>query len=341
MLIYLIKSKSSGGIETHITHLKKGFHQLGCNTRVFEVNFHPLKLIKDIKEIRASLKRSAPDIIHFHGYKALLLSLMLPKFPPKVCTVHGFLENKRSLSYIMLKKLVILASKKIDHFICVSNNLKRYFSYKFNVSTKRSTVIHNGVESTTVTLSNSKSTYVVGACGRLVDIKGYHHLIQAFSKLPNDLDLELHIVGDGPYRDKLEKIASTTYPQKVYFHGHQQNPMEYISKFDVFVQPSLLEGCGVAVLEAMSIGLPVVVSTAGGLPELVKHGVNGLVFPKGDVNALTKCLFMVLSNRESYRKLGEDNRKWVTANFSYTKMLESTIKIYKELMGDERYEEII
>ncbi|SHK23300.1 Glycosyltransferase involved in cell wall bisynthesis, partial [Anaerobranca californiensis DSM 14826] len=281
MLIIFIKSASLGGISTHIKQLQLGLSKFNYQTEVIEINFNPLKFLKSIITIKYISQREKV-ILHFHGYKAIFLLPFISQRVKKVCTIHGFLDEER-WGNSFLKWLLRKLFKKVDYFICVSHSLKSYIQGEFDVPQSKITVIYNGVSVDKREIPKIKKNKIVniGACGRLVKLKGYEQLIHAFNNISTKYNVRLHIIGSGPEEENLKKIAG----DKVFFHGYQPNPLEYMEMFHLFVQPSLVEGCGLSVLEGMSLNLPVIVSDAGGLPELIQHGVHGLIFPKGDIKA--------------------------------------------------------
>ncbi len=337
MKLLILKSVSLGGISTHISELKRGFDIYGIEVVIFECSFTPRGFFNNIVSIINIIRVQKPDVIHIHGYKAMLFSFLLPGKISKVCTVHGFLEDLKSVKGKTIKWLLAKCMNRIDVIICVSNHLQKHVVNVFNVHKEKIRVIYNGVSIPESKIDKKRGARIFGACGRLTKAKGYHLLIEAFNKISPSHGAELHIIGDGPDMELLKSLSGP----KVNFHGYKDNPQELLLNYDVFIQLSLYEGCGISVLEAMSLNLPVIVSDAGGLPELIENGEHGLVFPKGDISALTNCISMVLSNKELYSSLGNENRTWVAKHFNYTKMLEKTINIYKELMGEEVYEQIL
>lgn len=336
MLIFVLKSRSSGGIKKHVAQLVSGLGKLGYQVKLFELSFNPIHFLLNIVTIRREIKKNKPDLIHYHGFKAMLYNFFIQKGCKTICTIHGFLELK-SFGSKIFKKILISLAPKINMFICVSKELQNHLSKEFKISLQKTTVIYNGVNVPFYSVKRPETPRIIGACGRLVDIKGYHLLIEAFNKLKEKHQIQLHLIGDGPEIDNLKKIAK----EKVYFHGYQKDPLLYMNYFNIFVQPSLLEGCGVAVLEAMSINLPVIISDAGGLPELVNDKKDGLIFKKGNTDDLINKLEMLLTNPKVYQEIGKNNKQKVIKSFSYNKMLESTIEIYQSLGGDEVYEQII
>ena len=346
MRILILKSKSKGGISAHIQHIIKGLQCHKIEFKVVEVSGSPLKIFINALKLRQVVKDFKPNIVHLHGYKVVLYSLFIEsEKAKKVITFHGFLDGKKlkdRIIFASLNPLLKYLLKKVDQIVCVSQKLADVSMGEFQLRPDKVKVIYNGVKTykhkdTVKKRDITKEHLILGACGRLTHAKGFDILLEAFNNIKGKYSVELHILGDGPDLSKLKALAG----DYVYFHGFKENPLDYMKDFDVFLQPSRSEGCGIAVLEAMSLDLPVLVSDAGGLPELVKEGVHGLIFKKEDIHDLTKCLTMLLSNKELYRGLGLENKKWVEKHFSITNMLSKTLSLYEEMMGEEVYEEIL
>jgi glycosyltransferase involved in cell wall biosynthesis len=153
--------------------------------------------------------------------------------------------------------------------------------------------------------------------GKLTAVKRPMDLLQAYAQVLKDVKCALIFVGNGPLRSELEAYARQLRLENVYFMGFQ-NQTElptFYTMADVFVLPSGFEPWGLVVNEAMCFGLPVIVSDqvgAGG--DLVREGINGHVFPAGDITILTNRLKQVVSNRGTRRRMGEESsgiiKKW-------------------------------
>jgi glycosyltransferase involved in cell wall biosynthesis len=143
------------------------------------------------------------------------------------------------------------------------------------------------------------------------------------------------IVGDGNLRESLKKMCIDLDIQgKVEFLGYRRQVESLISDFDVFVLPSISEGLGLALLEAMALGKPVIASEVGGIPEVVKNNSNGILVSPGNDKALAESIIKVLSNKTDSRIMGEKGQKTVLEKFSSNAMIEKTIQIYKKILVD-------
>ena len=147
--------------------------------------------------------------------------------------------------------------------------------------------------------------------GRLVKYKHVDHLLLAFSRLNSDA--ELYIVGEGPERSRLEKMATKLgIGRKVKFQGFvdEKRKIELLKSSHALVLPSSTEGFGIVVLEAWAAGIPVLVSDIPALTELVEDGKNGLIFRLGRIEELKKALERVLYGHE-WKRMGKAGKRKV------------------------------
>jgi len=136
--------------------------------------------------------------------------------------------------------------------------------------------------------TRKRAGIVIGTACRLVPIKGVGHLIRAVTLLRSDFpDVRLEIAGSGPERVALEReVTSLGMDNHVKFLGWQADLMSVLARWDVFALPSLEEGFGIAALEAMAAGLPIVATSVGGIPELIEDGRTGWLVPPGNSKVL-------------------------------------------------------
>jgi glycosyltransferase involved in cell wall biosynthesis len=111
-----------------------------------------------------------------------------------------------------------------------------------------------------------------------------------------------------------------------------QEKLEFYSISDIFVLPSISEAFGMVIIEAMASGLPVIGSNAGGIPEIIKHGENGLLFKVGDYQSLAEKILILLNDEKMCKEMGKKSRRIAVQNFSYERMANEYIKVYKEVL---------
>lgn len=153
-------------------------------------------------------------------------------------------------------------------------------------------------------------TFTVGYIGRLGGEKRVDVLIRAVATLNPASRVRLHIHGDGPDRPNLERLVTElNIAERVCFHGETRDVVAALASMDAFVMPSARESSSNAVLEAQAAGLPVIVSDAGGLPELVEHGRAGLVVPAGDEASMAAAIELLLCSPHLAHRLGRHGRQ--------------------------------
>ena len=186
-----------------------------------------------------------------------------------------------------------------------------------------------------VPAAGSSSGTVLGSAARLVPIKGIVYLVRALALLRKEIPgIRLEIAGLGQEGPKLQnEVRSLGLEDSVAFIGWKDNLTPVMSGWDVFVLPSLDEGFGMAALEAMAGGLPVVASAVGGVPELVEDGRTGLLVPAGNPEALARALRRLLLSADLRRSMGEAGRARARAHFSEERMVLEFSRIYEELLA--------
>jgi glycosyltransferase involved in cell wall biosynthesis len=179
---------------------------------------------------------------------------------------------------------------------------------------------------------------VLGVAGRLVPIKGVGCLLRALATLRHPFThVQLEIAGAGPEEEALRhEAAALGVGDSVTFLGWQRDVWPLVGRWDVFVQPSLDEGFGMAALEAMAAGLPVVGTSVGGLPELIDDGRTGYVVPPSDATALAGRLRELLVDPERRREMGTAGRRRVRERFSAERMAGDIGGIYDQLLAARR-----
>ncbi len=149
--------------------------------------------------------------------------------------------------------------------------------------------------------------------------------------------VKLMMIGDGPERSLAETRArELNISQHVHFLGKQENVFLLLSSSDVFLMPSQLESFGLAALEAMACGVPVVASHVGGLTELVKEGVSGFTAPVGDIEKMTELVLRIFDSDDSgYQKMSGETREYAFDNFHVNKIIPQYVTLYENLLSQK------
>ena len=197
---------------------------------------------------------------------------------------------------------------------------------------------------------------IVGTVARLEPVKGVYYFVKSaalvlekisygFPHLRNKI--YFLIVGDGSLREELEKIAASTstptgtreeeHTHRIIFTGMRDDVRRLISAMDIYVQPSLNEGMGKTIAEAMSLAKPVVATNVQGIPDLVKDGITGILVPPSDEKAISEAVAELISALDTAGTLGENARRFVTEKidgyprFSVERMIHLHEKLYDEI----------
>ena len=182
----------------------------------------------------------------------------------------------------------------------------------------------------------------IAATGRLVEKKGFEYSIQAMTQVVERYPNATYaIIGDGPLRAELSALIESLGLQgSVHLLGWQDEAeiIEVLMRSHLFVAPSVTSAAGnqdapINVLkEAMALGLPVVSTYHGGIPELVEHGISGLLVPERDVDAIAQALFTLLEHPERWAAMGQAGRAYVETHYGLNALNDQLVEIYQGLI---------
>lgn len=364
-ILYLITKSEEGGAQTHVSQLARYFVSLGNAVTVmshpggwlenevrrsgikfvpnvyFVNSYNPIRAIKAMREIKKAVDDFQPDLVHCHSSIAGFLGrLVIRNSTPTIFTSHGWGFN----DYVNLpiRYANALAEKVASHWvlkiICVSDFTKK-LALEFHIAQEEKFyVIHNGAERMDIEKKNKSAEEPLRIIfvGRFAEPKEPEVLIEAYSGLPLEFknNSELILIGDGPKRKMLEEIASGNIGGKIIFTGTVQRKeiFKRLAESDIFVLASKWESFGLTALEAMAIGLPVIVSATGGLNELVDEK-SGIKVKRGSVLEMKKALESLMPDQGLRDKMGRAAKTRAREKFSLEKMLKETERVYKEVLG--------
>ena len=181
----------------------------------------------------------------------------------------------------------------------------------------------------------STARVTIGVAARLTPVKGIGYLIAALGLLRDDFpDLFLEIAGDGPEMSRLqESVRQANVSDRVKFLGWTNDIDSAMSRWDLVVQPSTAEGLGIASLEAMANGIPVVASDVGGLREIILNNVTGFLVPPGDSHSLAVKISELARDASLRARMGEAAREHAAMNFSLAKESDAIRSAYERLLA--------
>ncbi len=230
---------------------------------------------------------------------------------------------------------------RMSRIICASKAVERYF-LGVGMAPSKLVTIYKGHDSRWYELARADLTefgvpagaFVVGFCGRARPRKGVNVLIEAASRIPPELGIHFLIVGPVEQDSKLvEDIQRLSLDGRVHLTGYRGDAPRLTGTCDLFALPSLdREGFPRAVVEAMAQGVPPIVSDVGGMPELVEHGVSGLVVPQADARALAEAILELHGSAERRITMGRAARSRIVTVFPIERTVKETVALYEQLV---------
>ena len=165
-------------------------------------------------------------------------------------------------------------------------------------------------------------------------VKRVADTIRIFEKIHDKIPSKLILVGDGPDRSECERLCRQIgLDNKVKFLGKQDGLVEILTSSDIFLIPSQSESFGLAALEAMACGLPVISSSVGGLPELIRHNESGFIAEIGDIDRMAKYTLELLSNERKYKMFSDNARSRAVNVFDKSQVVPMYENYYKTILG--------
>lgn len=290
--------------------------------------------------------RESFDLIHTNGYFADIIGIPMARMRgiPIVSTCHGFIANDVKLGvYNLLDRVALLFANRI---IAVSETIKKDLS-AIGIRESKIEVIQNSVQTDSnpaILISKrkqirqrvnlSESDIVIGYVGRLSEEKGIKFLIEAVSLLDQtNLPTKLLLIGDGQQRLELERfVEKKNLTKLVIFAGFQKHIEDWLPALDIFALPSLTEGTPMALLEAMAQGLPVVASSVGGIPSIIRSGHNGILTQPANPREMADAICTLYQNDQLRSSIGSEAKKTIHETFNVTDWVRKIEAVYLKLL---------
>ena len=303
-------------------------------------NFMKIGYLKAVLKIRKTISDFKPDIMHAHYASSYGLLGALSGFHPFIVSVWGSdvfdFPNQSSMHRLLLK----FNLRKADR---ITSTSKAMAVETTKYTSKPATVIPFGIDTNIFKRQEIESFFmedeiVIGTIKSLEPVYGIEYLVRAFEIIKKnhpELSIKLLIVGGGSLESKLKlHVKELGLTNSVVFTGHvkAEELQRFHNMIHIFVALSLQESFGVSILEASACSNPVVVSNAGGLPEIVKDRETGFVVPVKDEKAAAVAIEKLLMHPDFARQLGENGRKRVDKHYSWRKNVEEMIELYRKIL---------
>jgi glycosyltransferase involved in cell wall biosynthesis len=316
------------------------FNVATFNLNIFSVAFQVLKLNR----------KTHLDILHGNGEEAFFFPFIKKiasskfvltshsPFIPKTGIIKALrcpIQLLKRLNFYLLRTAVIKADLLFTYSDFSKRLVKEGIHGEYNIEIK---TISPGVDQSWFNVAIKKKDKISDLLyfGRIEHEKGIDILLKSFTTVLQKFpDLKLHLIGEGNYMDLSKRSCKELdVSNNVIFYGWKEKDeiQKIMSGCDLCVLPSRIESFGLTIGEAMAAGMPVISTTAGAIPEILKNGETGVLVPSEDVEALTKAIIYALENGNEMRKRAKSARKMVKEKLSWDLTAKKHIEVYKSLL---------
>jgi glycosyltransferase involved in cell wall biosynthesis len=293
------------------------------------------------------LRRLAPDLIHAHdphGVAMASLALSLGSGAAHGGRLPALVASRRVDFHLKGNSFSRWKYRQVDRFIAASEAIRKMLVAD-GVPEEQTVTVHEGIDVDHVVAAPPVNVHeafflphgapVVGNVAALVPHKGQRYLIDAARLVVQQLpDARFVILGEGELREHLEKhVHEHRLEKHVLLPGFRTDVLGCLKAFDLFVMSSVTEGLGTSLLDAMAASRPIVATTAGGIPEIVDDGVNGLLVPPRDAHALADAIVRALKDADLRRRMGEAGFARVNERFTVDHMVAGTAAVYERILA--------
>ena len=298
------------------------------------------------------MKRTRPDVVHAHdphGVAMAALALSIGSGAAASRAMPPLVASRRVDFHLKGNSLSRWKHRQVDCFIAASEAIRQMLLGD-GIPSERTITVHEGIDVDHVAATPAVNLHealflphgapIVGNVAALVPHKGQRYLIDAAHLVVRHApDTRFVILGEGELREHLEKQVHEHHLEKhVLLPGFRTDVLGCIKAFDLFVMSSVTEGLGTSLLDAMAAARPIVATTAGGIPEIVEDGVNGLLVPPRDARALADAILRALRDADLRGRLGDAGFARVNERFTVERMVAQTAAAYEQIVAQRRDE---
>ncbi|MBC2714604.1 MAG: glycosyltransferase family 4 protein [Desulfobacteraceae bacterium] len=298
------------------------------------------------------LRKETFSIIHTNGYFADIIGIPLAKFfrIPHMSTCHGYIDNDINLKLYNIIDIFLL--KYSNQIISVADNIKNKL-IKRGISENKISTITNAVLLPTLTskeiskkrilirreLNIKNDETLIGYVGRLSKEKGLKYLLTAGKELLDaGLPVKIILIGDGPLREDLKALMDNLGLQNyVIITGFKEDVTAMLPALDMFILPSLTEGTPMALLEAMSYGIPVVATLVGGIPKVINNRKNGLLVSPSNSSEIVNAVMELINDKNLWEKISQGSKNSIQERFDLKKWVRKIETFYLDLAEKKKY----
>jgi len=293
------------------------------------------------------VKQLGPDVIHAHdahGIAMASLALSIGASSMQGRSAPALVAARRLDFHLRRNSFSRWKHRQVDCYIAASEAIRQMLIAD-GVPADRTVTVHDGIDVDHVVAAPPVNVHeafwlphqapVVGNVAALVPHKGQRHLIEAAHLVVREMpDARFVILGEGELREPLERQVREYHLEKhVLLPGFRTDVLGCIKGFDLFVLSSVTEGLGSSLLDAMACSRAIAATSAGGIPEVVVDGENGLLVPPRDHAALAGAIVRLLNDQPLRRQMGEAGLARVRSRFTVERMVAGTADVYERVAG--------
>lgn len=292
-----------------------------------------------VARLRRLLRAERPDLVHLHSRRgADVLGGIAARLEGVPAVLSRRVDNPEPrwlvrLKYALYRRVITISQGIADVLVSegLDRNRIRCVPSAVDTGLYRPDGDRAWLETTFALPPESK---VLAVVAQLIERKGHQVLLDALpAVLQRHPETRVLLFGQGPLRDKLaESIEQRGLQTVVSLAGFRNDLAHVLPALDLVVHPAFMEGLGVSLLQAAACGVPIVACRAGGIPEIVRDGVNGRLVEPGDVDGLAASINAVLDDPELAHRYGEAGRRIVSDDFSIPAMVAGNWAVYRELL---------
>ncbi len=301
-------------------------------------------------KLKKLMKAEKYDIVHTH----LIFSQIWGRRAARAAGVPTIISSEQNPYPFKTRPPFSLIERRLSKYtkkiLACSEKVKDHLIQNVGIDPEKVITVHNSVDTSSFfpmkesrqnqpelaklreELGFSEGDKVIGTVGHLTPQKGHEYLFRAGPKILESIpQARFLVVGKGYLKRKLENLArSLGISDEVVFAGLRQDIPLILNSLDLFVLPSLWEGFGIAIIEAMACAVPVIASNVGGIPEIVQHGENGILIAPKNPDEIVSAVIRVLKNKELADRLAENGMETVKEKFEVEKMVRRVEQVYEE-----------
>lgn len=272
-----------------------------------------------------------PEIVHAQSRTAIRGATWIARQleRPLVITIHDYLPERAALR---------IDRQACQRVIAVSDAVREHLIDRHKLPPELVTVISSGVACGQTEpiepVLNPAKVPVVGTAGPLEAVKGFPFFLGAAARvLATGRDVEFLVAGAGPEEQNLRRLARELgIAPHVTFLPNLSDFSPALEAMDIFCLPSLLQGLGTVMLEAMALGRPVIATKVGGVFRVIRDGKTGILVPPSDSTQLAARILELLEAPEKARRMGQAAREEVSAQYNVETMVQQTAALYREVL---------